>query len=69
MTLNEIKKEFYKTKVDATLIYIRKGEAVYQAPFLNGQTATFSVPVSDMGDADFTPTMKAQLLLRWLVQE
>lgn len=65
MTINEIKKEFYKTKVDATLIYIRKGEAVYQAPLLNGQVVTFNVPVSD---ADFTPVMKSQLLLRWCNQ-
>lgn len=73
MNLIEIKKELYKQKPTAELLYIRKGVAYYDAkikieeePIIKYKTIFFEVPVSDMGDADFTPTMDAKLLNRWL---
>lgn len=65
MTLTEIKKELYKQKPDAHLRYIRKGIAYYYSD-LNEKRVNFEVPVSDMGDADFGPTMEGKLLIRWL---
>ena len=74
MTTTEIKKELYKQKPIAELLYIRKGVAYYdtkikiqEEPVVKYKTLFFEVPVSDMGDADFTPTMDAKLLNRWLV--
>jgi hypothetical protein len=73
MNLTEIKKELYKQKPTAELLYIRKGVVYYDAkikieeePIIKYKTIFFEVPVSDMGDADFTPTMDAKLLNRWL---
>jgi hypothetical protein len=48
------------------LRYIRKGYLYYYADLVE-QRVNFEVPVSDIGDADFTPTMDAKLLNRWLV--
>lgn len=74
MNLTEVKKELYKQKPIANLIFIRKGIVYYDATIeikendtLQFRTVFFEVPVSDMGDADFTPTMDAKLLNRWLV--
>lgn len=74
MNLTEIKKELYKQKPSAELVFIRKGIAYYDATLRiddNGistfKTIFFEIPVSDMGDADFTPTMDAKLLNRWLI--
>lgn len=74
MNLTEIKKELYKQKPSAELVFIRKGIAYYDATLRiddDGisafKTIFFEIPVSDMGDADFTPTMDAKLLNRWLV--
>jgi hypothetical protein len=67
MNITDIKKELYKQKPEAHLRYIRKGYAHYYAD-LTDIRVNFEVPVSDMGDADFTPTMDAKLLNRWLVQ-
>ena len=66
MTTTEIKKELYKQKPDAHLRYIRKGVAYYYSDLIESRVY-FEVPISDMGDADFTPTMDAKLLNRWLV--
>lgn len=73
MNLTEIKKELYKQKPTAQLLYLRKGVAYYDAkikiaeePIIQYKTIFFEVPVSDMGDADFTPTMSANLLNRWI---
>lgn len=74
MTLTEIKKELYKQKPIAKLVFIRKGVAHYDAT-IDGEkdgesyfkTIFFEIPVLDMGDADLTPHMDAKLLNRWLV--
>jgi len=65
MTEIEIKKELYKQKPQAHFILIRKGVAHYYAD-LTQKRVHFAVPVDDMGDADFKPTMEGQLLNRWL---
>ncbi len=65
MNLTEIKKELYKQKPVANLRYIRKGVAYYYAD-LEQQRINFEVPVSDMGDAYFTPSMDGKLLNRWI---
>jgi hypothetical protein len=67
MNLTEIKKELYKQKPQANLRYVRKGYLYYYADLVE-QRVNFEVPVSDIGDADFTPTMDAKLLNRWLVE-
>lgn len=66
MTNVEIKKELYKQKPEANFMFIRKGVAYYQTE-INGEQINFEVPSSDMGDADFFPTMAAQHLNRWIV--
>jgi hypothetical protein len=73
MTSTEIKKELYKQKPIAKLLYIRKGVAYYVAKIgiedgtiFKSKEVFFEVPVSDMGDADFTSEMDAKLLNRWL---
>jgi hypothetical protein len=66
MNITEIKKELYKKKPEASLRYIRKGVAYYYAD-LETVRVNFEIPVSDMGDADFTPRMDAKLLNRWIV--
>jgi len=64
--LNDLKKQIYKEKPKATLLYIRKGNATYKAN-LTDDKVLFEVPVSDMGNADFLPEMDAKLLNRWLI--
>ena len=58
MKKNELKKALYKTKPKAKLIYIRNGNAYYLAE-IDDNTIRFEVPIDDMGDADFLPTMDA----------
>lgn len=74
MTTTEIKKLLYKQKPIAELLCIRKGVAYYDAkisvesePIIIYKTIFFEIPVSDMGDADFTPQIEAQHLNRWIV--
>jgi len=66
METNDIKKSLYKEKTKATLLYIRKGTAYYCTTLFSGAKIYFDIPVSDMGDADFTPEMEAKLLIRWI---
>lgn len=66
MEKNEIKKLLYTEKPLAHFDYIRKGVAYYQCT-VNDVHVIFEIPVNDMGDADFFPTMPAQHLNRWLV--
>lgn len=75
MDLIEIKKQLYKQKPTSNLIYIRKGVAYYEAKIkievdstLKDKSIFFEVPVSDMGDADFTSIMEGKLLNRWISQ-
>lgn len=73
MTLIEVKKLLYKQKPKAVLNKIKKGVAYYESEVDTGESKSFlgfvffEVPVSDMGDAAFLPTMDAKLLNRWLV--
>jgi hypothetical protein len=69
MTLIEIKKELYKQKPIATFDKIRKSVAYYST-VLTPQlvVVNFEIPVADMGDADFTFDMPAQLLNRWIIE-
>lgn len=66
MENTEIKKALYKQKPEAHIQFIRKGVAYYYAD-LEECRVKFEVPVNDMGDADFLPTMDAKLLNRWIV--
>ncbi len=66
MTLNDIKKELYKQKPIAYLNYIRKGSAYYSTS-VSGYNIEFQIPVNDMGESDFGPTMDAKLLIRWII--
>lgn len=68
MELNIIKKDLYKQKPIANLLYIRKGNIIYNT-LVNGidpYIVVFSVPIEDIGDADFLSQMPAQQLIRWI---
>lgn len=67
MTKTEIKKALYKEKPLARLDFIRIGTAYYNTTLENGTVVNFEVPVTDMGEADFTTTMEGKLLQRWIV--
>lgn len=72
MEKNEIKKRLYKEKPAAHLEYIRKGMVHYVTLLdsengIDSEPVRFEVPVEDMGDADFFPSMNAHLLIRYLV--
>lgn len=73
MTINEIKKKFYKENPPAYLRYIRMGVAYYYVELEKGcddsyvPTVEFEIPVDDMGNADFESIMPAKHLLRWIV--
>lgn len=71
---NEIKKFLYKNNPTAILDYIKKGVLVYRARVsketeddIEVNEVVFSVPVDDLGDAEFLPVMDSKLLIRWLV--
>lgn len=68
METTEIKKMIYKEKPMAELLYIRKEKAYYKTQLENSTSVLFSVPVIDMGDADFLPNMEAKYLLRWIIE-
>ncbi len=67
MDKDEIKKALYRQKPIARITMIRKGTAHYSAILDDETEIRFEVPVNDMGDADFFPTMDAKLLIRYLV--
>jgi hypothetical protein len=73
MTHNEIRKALYKQNPEATFRFIRKGVAYYYAFIKLDRilsplyTVNFEIPVNDMGDADFMPTMEAKLLQRYII--
>ncbi len=71
MDLNDVKKALYKQKPMAKLLYVRKGDVLYQCTLTNNEdefeNIHFNIPVSDMGDSDFLPEMEAKLLARWIV--
>lgn len=66
MTDTEIKKELYKQNPRAILGLIRNGICYYHAD-IEQQRVFFEIHVSEMGITDFTPTMDAKLLGRWLI--
>jgi len=67
----EVKKLVYKQKPLAHFSKIRMGIAYYRSFVIDENNKSvhieFHIPVADMGDADFTKTMEAKLLVRWLV--
>ena len=67
MTNTEIKKELYKQKPEARLRFIRMGVAYYNA-YLEDFEVNFEIPIEDMGNTDFMPTMDAKLLNRWITE-
>jgi hypothetical protein len=66
MEKNDIKKSLYKQNPNAHIQFVRKGIVYYYAD-LEEMRVHFQVPVEDMGDADFLPTMEGKLLIRWIV--
>ena len=73
LTINDIKKSLYKQNPIAKLLYVRKGSGYYETTIedvtLGSVYIQFRVPVDDMGDADFFPTMESKLLIRWIIKE
>ena len=69
MEITEIKKSIYKQNPKAILMYIRKGNCLYETVLLEGEKMHFSIPISDMGDADFFSEMDAKYLIRWLTNQ
>lgn len=68
MELNDIKKALYKENPNAIIRHIRNGFAYYSANIESADIMVkFKIPVADMGDADFLPTMDSKLLIRWIV--
>lgn len=66
---NEIKKELYKNKPLAHRIYVGHHQYKYYCyvDLNNGQfKCKFTVPVKDMWETEFTDSMPAQLLIRYL---
>jgi len=70
MEKNEVKKVLYRVKPKAVLESEKtKDTYVYASTFESegtGYSLTFSVPISDMGDAKFEKEMDAHLLIRWM---
>jgi len=65
MNMNELKKSIYKNNPIAELLFARKGVLVYSS-HVPECAITFSIPMDDMGEADFFPTMRAKYLIRWI---
>ena len=65
-SLNEITKELYKKKPWAYLQNEDNGIHTYKTVAL-GESISFSVPRSEMGDNIFDDRIEAQLLIRWIV--
>jgi hypothetical protein len=67
---NEIKKMLYKNNPIAFFDKIRLGVAYYSLFLGDGgedtEVISFEIPVTDMGEADFTSQMQAKYLIRWL---
>lgn len=67
---NEIKKYLYKNKRFAHRFYVGKYQHQYQCfadiGNLRDLRIIFTVPVADMGETEFTDSIPAQLLIRYL---
>jgi len=64
--INEIKKQLYRLKPTATMMFVKSTGIVYNCPFDNEEGLFFEVPLSDIGDAKFFYAMPAQQLIRWI---
>lgn len=69
--INEIKKALYKQKPLAHRFFTGKFQHQYsaQVELIEGCSkfkCVFTVPVSDMGETEFTDSLPAQLLIRYL---
>lgn len=68
---NDIKKKLYRFNPIADFNKIRMGIAYYSLFLGDGgqdtEVINFEIPVTDMGEADFTTQMPAKYLIRWLV--
>lgn len=62
----ELVKRIRKENPPARFINIRKGNAMWAATEWDGPLLMFQIPVSDMGEADFSARMDSKLLIRWL---
>ncbi len=69
MERNEIRKVLYKENPTAHFIKIRKGFAYYLTILSDMTKVEFEVPISDMGDADFTAEMESKFLQRYIVEQ
>jgi hypothetical protein len=70
MELNEIKKHLYKYNPIAFLDRILKGNAYYYTHMQEDNSLIwFSIPIADMGDAEFSVKMDSKLLIRWIIQQ
>jgi hypothetical protein len=72
MELNDIKKALYKEPNNrATFDRIKKGIAYYSTEILDKEgkieKIIFSIPIEDMGEAEFNIVMKSKYLIRWIV--
>jgi len=68
MELNEIKKTLYKEKPFAVFRRVNKTGILYTADIKDKTIdIRFQIPLDDIGDADFSHTMPAQQLIRWIV--
>ncbi len=68
MSTNNLKKQIYKENPIATLQRIKKGRAYYTA-IINSRNLIFSIPIDDMGDAEFLNSMSSKLLIRWIIND
>lgn len=65
---DEIKKDIYRTKPVAELLYINKDGIHYKAHvWESAYNIFFRVPLNDLGEAKWSANMPAQLLLRYLI--
>lgn len=68
--INEIKKALYKKKPLAHRFFTGKFQHQYRCIITTNDDrefqVKFTVPVSDMGETEFTDSLPAQLLIRYL---
>lgn len=66
MNMNDLKKMLYQQKPVAIFKGIKNGVARYETTLTDKKVVAFTIPVNDMGDAEFTSEMDAKLLIRWI---
>lgn len=67
VSLNEIKKALYKENPLAHLVMIDKRGINYTCVLKDETSLFFCVPLDDLGDAHFMPTMMAKHLIRYII--